>query len=302
MQRSKPIVLRSPLEGEQTNAVSRGGLFADSHMTPHASSFAIACSHPLPPKGRAKGLCLLLIATALSTGLAGCNSTLDKLESIGNAPPMSAVENPNAKANYQPLTWPLPEAPAPSRQHANSLWQPGARAFFRDQRASRVGDILRVNIEIDDKAELDNSTERSRQSDEAVGAPSLWGLEGKLDDLLPGSVDPANLLSVNNASSATGDGAMRREEKIETQVAALVTQVLPNGNMVIDGKQEIRVNYEIREISVKGVVRREDIGSDNTIDSSQVAEARIVYGGRGQITDVQQPRWGTQVIEAISPF
>jgi flagellar L-ring protein precursor FlgH len=254
-----------------------------------------------------KFFCLLLAASALSA----CTNTLDKLDNIGKAPPTSAVVNPQEKPGYQPLTWPMPENAPPQQQYANSLWQPGARAFYRDQRAARVGDILRVNVSINDKAELDNETEGKRDTSETVGAPKVLGFE----NLLAGNVElfgrklplkdpgtPASLLDISGATNTKGTGSIKREEKINTQVAALITQVLPNGNYVIDGRQEIVVNRELRELTVRGVIRPQDIRSDNTIDSTQIAEARITYGGRGQLSDVQQGRWGSQVVDALAPF
>jgi flagellar L-ring protein precursor FlgH len=234
--------------------------------------------------------------------LSGCASTLDKLDEIGKPPKLAEITNPTEHSSYKPITWPTPEvAPAP-KQYANSLWQPGARAFFRDQRAARVGDILRVNVKIEDKAELDNATEGKRDNTQSLAAPAVFGLQNKMLGLLPDRADASKLLSVTGASDNKGTGTVKRKETIVTQVAALITQVLPNGNYVIEGKQEIRINYEIREVSVKGVVRPQDINSDNTIDSSQIAESRISYGGHGQLSDVQQPRWGSQVIETLSPF
>lgn len=238
--------------------------------------------------------------------LAGCSATIDKLENVGKPPPHSAITNPQEAPGYKPMSWPLPETQPPAKQYANSLWQPGSRAFFRDQRAARVGDILRVNIAIKDKAEVDNETERKRDNSESLGAPSVFGLEGKFaGNIIPfkKTIDPkGTLLDINGSTNTKGTGSVKREEKIETQVAALITQVLPNGNFVIDGKQEIVVNNELREISVKGVIRPQDINSDNTIQSTQIAEARITYGGRGQLSDVQQARWGSQVVDALAPF
>lgn len=243
---------------------------------------------------------LLLLPLALA--LTGCASTLDRLDAVGKPPAMTNVENPTTKPDYRPLSWPMPEEPRPTVQHANSLWQPGSRAFFRDQRAGRVGDIMRVKVEIDDRAELNNQTRNARDNSDDVGIPSVLGVQKKLFGALPGTVDPSNLISTNSTSDMNATARMKREEKLTTMVPATVTQILPNGNMVISGKQEIRINFEIREVAVDGVVRPQDINSDNTIDSTQVAEARIIYGGRGQITDKQQPRWGSQVIEAIAPF
>lgn len=239
----------------------------------------------------------LILATA--TALAGCADTIDKLEQVGKTPEFKKVENPQTRPDYQPLTWPMPQAEPPSKEYANSLWRPGARSFFRDQRAGRVGDILRVKVTINDKAELKNETKRDRSDDGKMGIPSLFG--GFREKALPGAAAD-DLIGYNSNNKTDGKGEMKRDEKINTQIAALVTQVLPNGNLVIEGSQEIRVNFEVRELLVKGVVRPEDIGSDNTIDSSQIAESRIAYGGRGQMTDIQQPRWGSQVVDIVSPF
>lgn len=245
------------------------------------------------------------LIVCLSLGaLTACGSTINKLENVGSKPPLSTVSNPQTSPTYKPVTWPMPEPETSSTRTANSLWQPGSRTFFRDYRAGRVGDILRVNIEINDQAKLDNKTDRSRTGTETAAAPSLYGLQGRINNLIPleKGLDTSNLLEISGDSSTNGVGKIDRKERIRTQVAALITQVLPNGNLVIDGSQEILVNFEVREVAVSGVIRPEDINSDNTIESTQIAQARITYSGRGQITDVQQPRWGQQVIDVLSPF
>lgn len=242
----------------------------------------------------------LLIA---STILSGCNSMLDKLDHIGKPPPMAEVINPQEKPEYRPMSWPMPQTPPPSKQYANSLWQPGARAFFRDGRASRVGDILKVNVKINDKLQFNNQTEGKRTFVDEANAPAMLGATNKIIKLLPQlSPNPTELLSLDGNLQTKGTGTISRQDILTTQVAALVTQMLPNGNMVIEGRQEVTMNRDVREVAVKGVIRPQDINSDNTIDSTQIAEARITYTGRGQMNDMQQPRWGGQVIDAIAPF
>lgn len=245
----------------------------------------------------------VLLVTSSLLLLSGCSSMLDKLEGIGKAPPLSKVKDPTTEADYQPMTWPLPESPAPRQTTANSLWQQGSRAFFRDGRAARVGDILRVKINITDQAEFDNNTTSARTTSEKIAAPTFFGAEKKLGSITPVvTPNPADLASLTGSNNHQGNVTVKRKETVQTQVAAMVSQVLPNGNFVIQGKQEFLMNYDIREVSIRGVVRPQDIGSDNTVDSTQVAEARITYGGRGQSMDVQQKRWGAQAIEAVSPF
>jgi len=192
------------------------------------------------------------------------------------------------------------ETPTPAS--ANSLWRAGARAFFIDQRAGKVGDILTVQIDIDDSAKTTNSTSSSRTSAMKSGVPHFLGLETSLGKILPGAFDPANAIETNATSSNAGDGAVNRAEKISLTIAAVVTSVLPNGNMVIQGTQEVRTNTEMRQLTVSGIVRPEDITSSNTIKHTQIAEARISYGGRGDISRVQKTPAGQSLVERFSPF
>lgn len=244
----------------------------------------------------------LLAATALS--LTACGNTARKLAQVGDAPPMSSVDNPQLRPDYKPLSWPLPDPEGAVNHTANSLWQPGARGFFRDQRATRVGDILRVNVAITDTAQFDNTNNLQRVSQDRSSITGLLGLESKLDDIvpLPGAPDPAVFIGTSGNTSTNSTGRINRRETVTTQVAALVTQQLPNGNLVIEGTQEVLVNYEVREVSVRGVIRPQDILSDNSVNSNQIAQARIVYSGRGQVSEITQPRWGSQVLEILSPF
>ncbi len=236
----------------------------------------------------------------MGTLLAGCNA-LSRLADVGDEPGLSEIKNPTHKVDYQPVSMPMPP-PTIARRLPNSLWRPGSRAFFKDLRASQVGDIVTVVIAIDDDAELENTTTRSRTNVENLDIDSLLGFEGDLDTFLPEAVNPGDILATDSNSSNQGTGVIDREEEINLQIAAIVTQVLPNGNLVIHGRQETRVNYEIRELQLAGVIRPQDITNDNTVAYQQIAEARLSYGGRGHITDVQQPRYGSQIVDIILPF
>src|SRR5215467_16114482 len=197
----------------------------------------------------------------------GCSS-IDRLSQIGEQPKLSAIDNPTTQPGYKPVQMPMPK-PEVASYNPNSLWRNGSRAFFKDQRAARVGDLLTITVNITDKANLSNETQRSRTAKENSNITDFIGAKTITQ---PNKILPGNLLATDSTSTADGKGSVNRQESLTTNVAAVVTQVLANGNLVVEGKQEIRVNYEIRELIVAGVVRPEDIQSDNTIDSSKIAQ------------------------------
>ncbi len=216
-----------------------------------------------------------------------------------------AVRGPDlSNMGYPAALVPLEQqmAPPPQPASAGSLWRAGSRSFFRDQRARNVGDILTVNINIDDRASLQNSTQRDRSSETNAGVGSFFGLENALGVLFPDGFDPDNMVEMQSGSSSAGSGTINRAERVSLTIAAVVTAVLPNGNLVIQGRQEVRTNRELRELLVSGIVRPNDISSENTIDHTQIAEARISYGGRGDVSRVQSPPAGQSVVERFSPF
>ncbi len=234
---------------------------------------------------------------ACASQLGGC-AAFDRILTIGATPPLTAIENPTAAPGYRPVQMPMP-TPQPASYSPNSLWRNGSRAFFKDQRAQQVGDILTIKVNLNDKANIANETQRSRDSKDDSGVDAFFG-KSKLP--VVGSPVPGRIFTADSTTSTDGKGSINRSEALLTNVAAVVTQILPNGNLVIEGRQEIRVNFEVRELIVAGIVRPEDIESDNTIDSTKIAQARIAYGGRGQITDVQQPRYGQQLLDVLLPF
>jgi len=185
---------------------------------------------------------------------------------------------------------------------AASLWSGGRQSLLGDRRAMQRGDILTVVIEIDEEAQISNSTSRSRDGSENLSIPQLFGVPQRLNEKLPEGATMADAVSVTSGSSSGGDGSVSRQEELTLRVAATVMEVLPNGVLAIQGSQEVRVNFELRELLVTGYVRPADISRQNEITYDKIAAARISYGGRGQITDMQQPRYGQQALDMILPF
>ncbi len=242
-----------------------------------------------------------LLGVALILSLTGCGTTMDRLSSVGQDPKMAAIENPVLQSNYHPVSMPMPADRLETKQ-ANSLWMSGRKSFFKDQRAGQVGDILTVMVSIADTAKLENKSEKTKDSSEAMGMPNMFGLEGKLSKVLPEATDPSSLVSTSGSTSDTGKGKIERKEEVDLKVAAVVTQILPNGNMVIHGRQQVRVSNERRDLEVAGIIRPEDITTNNSISYEKIAEARISYGGAGMITDANRPRYGNELMDILLPF
>ncbi len=244
-----------------------------------------------------KGVAVLLMATSLS----GCGMWT-RLSRVGQEPPLSPITNPVEARGYEPVSMPMPEA-REQKQAANSLWHQGSDGFFKDQRASKVGDIITVKISTKDNALMENEMEQNRDDNkDSLGVSSFFGYEQYIGKVLPSAADKEGLVNITSNREIAGDGKIDRKENIDVTFAAVVTQVLPNGNLVIEGTQEIRVSYEVRQLMMRGIIRRADISSDNTIESSKIAELRVSYGGEGVISDVQQPRYGRQILDIVAPF
>jgi flagellar L-ring protein precursor FlgH len=236
------------------------------------------------------------ILLAVCMTLCACGNLRD----IGKAPAMSSAQT--GDEYYAMTTSGLPGAIVPGGTRDASLWSGTRGSLLGDRRARQQGDILTVVIEIDDKAEISNSSGRSRTSSEKMGIPSLLGIPQRLDGVLGEGASMADAVNTKSGSSYQGNGSVQRKEKLTLRVAATIIGILPNGVLQIEGSQEVRVNFELRELIVQGFVRPEDISRQNEITYDKIAGARISYGGRGQITDVQQPRYGQQVADQILPF
>ncbi|MGF1639699.1 MAG: flagellar basal body L-ring protein FlgH [Rhodospirillales bacterium] len=236
----------------------------------------------------------------LAAAVGGCN-TVTRLSEVGDGPRLSEISNPIVQPGYRPVSLPMPSPQIPD-DNPNSLWRAGAKAFFKDIRAKEVGDILTIRLSLDDKAKMENKTNRGRNDGEAQGVPAILGYETKLAKIFPSAVNPDELLAFKTKHNTEGDGKIDRKEEIEVTFAAIVTQVLPNGALAIMGRQEVRVNFELRELLLTGVVRPQDIDADNSISDERIAEMRVAYGGRGTLSDLQQPRWGTQIWDILFPF
>ncbi len=223
------------------------------------------------------------------------------MKQIGQPPAMSL---PLESAEMVAMSSPgLPRSLDPNRAvDGASLWSGGRGSLLGNRRAETRGDILTVVIEIDDRAEFQSSSERSRSGSETMSMGGLFGIPQRLDPLLPAGATMSDAVGLSSASTAAGDGSVSRNERLELRVAATVTDMLPNGSLAIEGRQELRVNYELRELVVSGYVRPEDISRQNEVSYDKIAAARISYGGRGQIDRMQQPRYGQRLVDAILPF
>jgi flagellar L-ring protein precursor FlgH len=239
----------------------------------------------------------LLAAILACTMLAGCGS-LSRLSEVGRAPAMTPTADPTKEPTWRPVTMPMP-AREPTPNEANALWRSGSRAFFKDQRAAQVGDIVTILVSMNDTANLKNATTTARTSAETGSLASFFGLQKQLP---PTITDPSKILDVGSNNNNGGSGQIQRNEAVTIRLAGVVTQVLPNGNLVISARQEFLVNHELRELQVTGVIRPQDIASNNTVLHDRMAEARITYGGRGELTEVQHTRWGQQLMDILLPF
>lgn len=252
-----------------------------------------------------RNIALLMICGQICTG---CSNTADRLDRIGKGPDFRNIntyedeiyETYASKGLVDPIHAINNEET--SYKTANSLWRPGSRTFFRDQRARSVGDILKVVITMQDKAKLDNQTQSSRNDTSNLGIPNLFGYESDIGKLLPSAANAANLANIKSVDSNQGLGKIDRKETINTTFAATVVKILPSNNLIIKGSQEIKINTEVREVTIEGIIRPEDISAQNSVTLDQIAEARVTYGGRGNISDYQQPRYGKQILDIISPF
>ena len=238
----------------------------------------------------------LAAAVILLAPLGACST----IKEVVKGPDLSPVGYPAALAPLDQKV--IASTTTPQPPTANSLWRTGARTFFNDQRASKPGDILTVLININDSAKTSNETTAGRTATNSVGIPNLLGLESSLGKILPSAFSPSAAINTNSKTTSDGAGAVNRQEQITTTIAAVVTSVLPNGNLVIQGRQEVKTNAEIRDLTVAGIVRPEDISSSNTINHTQIAEARIAYAGRGDIARIQKSPSGQSLLETFSPF
>ncbi len=239
--------------------------------------------------------------------LSGCGLA-EKLSEVSEPPQLSHIQDPTTLPNYRPVTMPMPVCETSGQTfYKNSLWEMGSRAFFKDQRANQVGDILTVAVNIDQKESIEVRPQFDRQTGYKSNLGKLFGLEKNLSKLFnqkkaDGTINSEILNASGNSSSNGSNSKYDIRDRIQFKIAATVIQLLPNGNMVIQGRQEIRLVNEVREIEIRGIVRKEDISTNNIIPNDKIAECRIIYGGRGDLTDMQNLPWGQQIANKLMPF
>lgn len=250
--------------------------------------------------------CLLFSSTA-------CDLITERLENVGRLPKLNKINvyepafNPDydrieAIANVDYPGYDTSDySHHSSRNHntSNSIWSKNSKTFFK---AYEVGDIISILISVQDQAQLNSSTQKNRKSSGSLSIPHLFGLEKSIDNFIADTSKSNSLLDMKSGDASSGAGQISRQERMTSNISATIVRILPSGNLIIKGTQEIRVNYELREITIEGIVRPEDISNDNSVKLSKIAEARVSYGGRGAILDAQQERYGKQILNALSPF
>lgn len=242
----------------------------------------------------------IMILGSVGVSLSGCY-TLNRLENLGTEPPVTPIKDPTLLPNYHPVTMPMPDSQNVVRQK-NSLWTTGARGFFKDQRAKKIGDILTVKIDISENAKMTSNVMNDRSATEATSVNNVFGFEKYAKKVLPSGYDLNNLAKASSKPHFDGSGETGRTDVVKFDIAATITQILPNGNYVISGHQETRVNFDVRELGVTGIVRPEDITSTNDVPLAKIAQARVTYGGRGHLVDSAKPGWGQELLHFLSPF
>ncbi|MDB5359978.1 MAG: flagellar L-ring protein FlgH [Rhodospirillales bacterium] len=238
----------------------------------------------------------------LAVILGGCSTNAaTRFSELGEVPAMTKITDPTKVPGYEPVSMPAPTT-EPTVHQSGSLWVTGARAFFKDQRAKAVGDVVTVTIAINDSAKLQNETQDNRNDTNNSGITNFLGFETQLQKILPKASVPGSLINTSTVNASDGKAQINRQEQVTTTLAAIVTQILPSGNMVIVGKQEVRVNFDVRELQMTGIIRPTDIDQTNSVAYNKIAEARISYGGRGRQSDIQQTHYGTQLLDIVNPF
>ena len=240
---------------------------------------------------------LLLVGLAMLLG--GCEAQWERLGDGAGPPRMTPSTDPTNDPKYKPITLPMPPTPIIAAA-PNSLWRPNSIAFFPDQRASHVGDLLTVVVSVTDAADVKDNTTSTRTGNENMGMTNMFGLEHTIQHAL--NATPSSLVNTATNNGNTAQGEIARSETVTLRLAGVITEVLPNGNFFVVARQEMRVNSELRVLQVSGVVRPQDIAADNTVQHDRMAEARISYGGRGQLMDIEVPRWGQQFLDTLLPF
>ncbi len=246
----------------------------------------------------------ILISVCLLTG---CGIP-DQLATIGKPPELSQIQDPTRLKGYQPISMPMPTPTVLRSDRSASLWEAGSKAFFKDQRAGKVGYVITVVVAIDQSESISMTPSIERKSQGVSVVTNALGLESKSEKLFPkkqsvspGSSNP-NWLNVSSDPKLSGNASYTVADKMQFKIAATVLQILPNGNMVIMGRQEIRLVNEVREIQIRGIIRREDVSASNIIGGEKISELRISYGGRGELSDMQSFPWGQQIMNKVLPF